>query len=184
MLKLPISKIELRLTHLIARDWSNATLDNFMITVSNPYRWMIPTLAFAMTLIYLDWKSGVIALLLGSVSASVADGINSRIIKRNTDRVRPGKQFPDIRSLGTMNTGKGSFPSNHASNTMAFALAFSFMFPWAGWILIPLSILVGYSRVYCGAHFPLDVLAGWFIGSGWSLILFNIFNLLSQAGHA
>jgi len=178
MLKLPVSKAELDLTYLFASKWSNAHLDKIMITVSNPYRWLIPTLSFAMVIIYLDWKAGISALVLGSLSASVADAINSRLLKKKTDRVRPGKQFEDIRSLGVMNYGKKSFPSNHASNTMAFAISFSFMFSWAAWLLIPLSLLVGYSRIYCGAHFPLDVLAGWAFGAIWSMIFFNIISLL------
>ena len=176
MLKLPISKVELDLTYLIAHKWSSPDWDKFMITMSNPYKWIVPTLLFTMALIYLNWEAGLAALVLGSLSAGLGDAFNSRFLKKKTDRVRPGKQFEEIRSLGTMNYGKKSFPSNHASNTMAFALAFSFMFPWAAWILIPLSLLVGYSRIYCGAHFPLDVLTGWLIGASWSTIFFSIFS--------
>ncbi len=170
--------MELDLTYLIASKWSNARWDKFMITMSNPYRWIVPTLTFAMVLIYLDWEAGLLAMALGSMSAGVSDTVNSRWLKKKTDRVRPGKQFEDIRSLGTMNNGKKSFPSNHASNTMAFAMAFSFMFSWVAWLLIPLSLLVGYSRIYCGAHFPLDVIAGWLLGATWSVIFLKIICLV------
>ncbi len=169
--------MELDLTYLIAGKWSNTHWDKFMITMSNPYRWLVPTLTFVMVLIYLDWEAGLLAVVLGSLSASVGDAVNSRLLKKKTDRVRPGKQFQDIRSLGTMNYGKKSFPSNHASNTMAFALAFSFMFSWAAWILIPLSLMVGYSRIYCGAHFPLDVFAGWILGASWSVLFYYLISL-------
>lgn len=163
------------LTYKIASHGSHARLDKFMILISNPYRWLLPVLTFAMIMIYIDWKSGLLALVIGGMSAGIADAINARILKKNTDRIRPGKQFSDIRSLGAMNRGKKSFPSNHASNTMAFAIGFSLLFPGAFWFLIPLSLLIGYSRIYCGAHFPLDVLAGWSHGAFWSLLLSYFF---------
>jgi len=174
MWHIPVSKHELKLTHLITGRWSHPWLDKFMVIVSNPYEWLWPALFIVMFLIYLDWESGIRAVLLGGLGASIADGLNTRLIKSNTDRIRPGKQYSDIRSLGVMNKGKRSFPSNHASNTMSFALGIGFVFPWSLWILLPLSILVGYSRVYCGAHFPLDVLAGWLHGMLWVTLLFGL----------
>ncbi len=148
-----------------------------MIVISNPYQWLLPTLVFAMLVIYFDWQSGLMALFLGATGAGIADSINTRFIKIHTDRIRPGKQYEEIRSLGTMNNGRKSFPSNHASNTMAFALGFGLIFPWAIWVMIPLSFLVGYSRVYCGAHFPLDVLVGWLHGAIWVLLTYTLISI-------
>ncbi len=178
MLILPVSRAELKLTYLITNTWSHPKVDKMMIIISNPYRWLMPLLTFALVLIYIDWQSALLALLIGGLGASIADGINSRFLKKITDRVRPGKQYDDIRSLGVMNHGKKSFPSNHASNTMAFAIALSFIYSWLAWFMIPLSLLVGYSRIYCGAHFPLDVVAGWGHGALWVILLFNVFSLL------
>ncbi len=178
MIKLPVSKTEKYLTFLITTKWTHPKLDQLMISASDPYRWLLPTLVFAMVLIYLNWEAGLLALFLSGSSAGIADSLNTRFIKKHTDRIRPGKQYSDIRSLGIMNKGKKSFPSNHASNTMAFALGFGFLFSWALWLLVPLSILVGYSRIYCGAHFPLDVLAGWIHGTVWVALLFQLASFL------
>ena len=178
MLLLPVSSLEKEMTYFIAKRLSHHRLDKFMIIVSDPYRWLLPTLCFAMLLIYLNWESGLLALLSGGISAGIADGLNTRFIKKHTDRIRPGKQYQDIRSLGVMNRGKKSFPSNHASNTMAFTLGFGVVFPWTLWIMIPLTLLVGYSRVYCGAHFPLDVLAGWLHGAVWVIAIYSLLSLL------
>lgn len=174
MLKLPVSSFEKKLTFLITGQGGHRRLDRFMITVSDPYQWLLPILMFAMVLIYKNWESGLLALLTGGVGAGIADVLNTRFIKRRTDRIRPSKQYLDIRSLGVMNKGRKSFPSNHASNTMAFALGFGLVFPWTFGIMIPLSLLVGYSRVYCGAHFPLDVVAGWLHGTVWVLLIHSI----------
>ncbi len=172
MIKLPISRFEKRLIYRIANDWSHPRLDKLMTMISDPYQWLFPTLTFSMILVYLNWETGILALFIGGLGAGAADGINARLIKPNTDRIRPGKQFDDVRSLGTMNKGLKSFPSNHASNTMAIALGFTLILPWVGWILIPLSLLVGYSRVYCGAHFPLDVITGWAHGAFWVSLIY------------
>ncbi|NQV15409.1 phosphatase PAP2 family protein [bacterium] len=170
--------MEKRLTFLIARDRSHPELDRFMVILSDPYRWLIPSLIFVMILIYINWANGLIALVLGGVAAGIADSINTRFIKKYTNRIRPGKQYPEIRSLGIMNRGKKSFPSNHASNTMSFALGFGLIFPGIIWVLLPLSLLVGYSRVYCGAHFPLDVVAGWLHGALWITLIFSFSSLI------
>lgn len=146
-----------------------------MIAISDPYRWLTPALVIFLVIIYIDWQTALSALLLGGLGAATADGINTRFIKKNTDRIRPGKQFEDIRSLGIMNRGKRSFPSNHASNTMAFAMGLALMYPGSAWLSISLSLLVGYSRVYCGAHFPLDVLFGFIHGAFWVISFYLIF---------
>ena len=175
MLKLPVSSAEKKITYLLTTRGAFPRLDRFMIAVSDPYRWLLPTLGFAMILIYMDWQSSLRALMLGGAGSAIADAINTRVLKKNTDRIRPGKLYADIRSLGIMNRGKKSFPSNHASNTMAFAIGLSLIFPWISWIAIPLSILVGFSRIYCGAHFPLDVVAGWLHGALWVVLISQLF---------
>lgn len=178
MISLPVSKIEKHLLFLISKTWSRRYLDNIMIQISDPYRWITPMLIFSMALIYFDWKFGIQAILLGGLSAGMADWINAKFIKPNVDRIRPGKQFEDIRSLGAMNRGKKSFPSNHASNTLAFTLGIGIFFPSTFLLFIPLAALVGYSRIYCGAHFPLDVVGGWIHGSIWVYITYNLVTVL------
>ena len=175
MLKLKVPTWEKNLTYLIANRWSATWLDPWMVTISDPYRWMMPALILLLVLIYLNWQSAMTILLLGGGAAAVSDALNTRVIKKRTDRIRPGKQFADIRSLGIMNHGKQSFPSNHASNTMAFALAFALVYPATAWLSISLALLVGYSRIYCGAHFPLDVLMGWIHGALWVVLFYLIF---------
>jgi len=65
--------------------------------------------------------------------------------------------------------GADSFPSGHASNTMALALAAVAVRPadarWSPWCwgAVGAAVLVGVSRVTLGFHRPTDVLAGWIL---------------------
>ena len=71
---------------------------------------------------------------------------------------------------------ENSFPSDHA--TLAFSIAFAFLFLKDFKIGIPLFILaflVDFTRVYVGLHFPLDIVASLFVSiiSGIIVIYFK-----------
>ncbi|MFG5778268.1 phosphatase PAP2 family protein [Comamonas sp. J-3] len=57
---------------------------------------------------------------------------------------------------------RGSLPSVHAC--ALFALAFGMLarkpMRWAGGVALLVALLVGWARVYCGIHFPFDIVAG------------------------
>jgi len=72
-----------------------------------------------------------------------------------------GSQFVPV-----MHEPTPSFPSNHAQGTMVSGIYIANAFrKWWLWLTaFVVIVLVGYSRLYIGVHFPQDVIAGWLIG--------------------
>ena len=58
-----------------------------------------------------------------------------------------------------------SFPSGHAASAFAFATAVGHVLPREAIALRGLAVLVAYSRVHTGVHYPGDVVAGSLLGS-------------------
>ena len=67
-----------------------------------------------------------------------------------------------------------SFPSGHVATNTIIAV-FCTMFYRRGWLYWFVTALVGYSRIYLGAHWPSDVIATVFLGVGESLFLLAVF---------
>ena len=64
-----------------------------------------------------------------------------------------------------------ALPSGHAQNSAAFwgLLAVRFRSPWGLVLAIVLPLIIGFTRVYLGVHYPTDLFLGWLLG--WSLAL-------------
>lgn len=82
---------------------------------------------------------------------------------------------PDLWSLLVVEKSY-SFPSGHAMISMALALTLIVLtyYSRARWFSIILGafyvVLIGFSRLYLGVHFPTDILGGWLISSVWILL--------------
>ncbi len=77
--------------------------------------------------------------------------------------------------------GLYSYFSAHASNAMAIAIFFSLLLKNNYKFLTPFlllwALLVAYSRVYIGVHFPLDVLTGMSVGILYAVLVFKLFSV-------
>ena len=65
-----------------------------------------------------------------------------------------------------------SFPSNPAVVGFAFAVPVFLRHRRLGMLMLLLAFLFSFSRIYCGVHYPLDVVAGALLGAvvGWWMV--------------
>ena len=94
------------------------------------------------------------------------------LIKASTDRARPFNLLREARVIGWREPGL-SFPSGHTAQTfLVVTLAIShFLLPWSvAVVLYGLATLVGFTRIYVGAHYPRDVIAGAILGLVWGTL--------------
>jgi membrane-associated phospholipid phosphatase len=84
-------------------------------------------------------------------------------IKELTMAPRPFDLNP---AVGLIDEEGFGMPSNHAqATTMIFGvLAHHLKKPWAWAAAVILALLVGFSRIYLGLHFPTQVIVGWVLG--------------------
>lgn len=114
-------------------------------------------------------RSAVLLLSVTGVAAAVT------ILKLLFARERPS----DIGAI--VNESTFSFPSGHAMGSMGLAAAVVLLL-WPTKWRIPVLIvgvlyvvLIGFSRLYLGAHYPTDIIAGWLLGAGWVATVYTIF---------
>jgi undecaprenyl-diphosphatase len=92
-----------------------------------------------------------------------------QLVKRTVVRRRPAWSAGCINLVAEPDPF--SFPSGHATASMSVALVYGAAFPaWAAPLLF-LALLVGFSRIRLGVHYPSDVLVGQLIAIGTAVLL-------------
>ncbi len=119
------------------------------------------SVAVAVAIAGLGGHDGRRTALYGLGSVAVTSALVNLLAKPIGGRRRPdraGAEIPAERRV-TMPRSR-SFPSGHSASAFAFAVAVGHSIPALRPPLFGLGMLVGYSRVHTGVHYPADVLAG------------------------
>jgi undecaprenyl-diphosphatase len=142
----------------------NAFFDLVMPYITEFDHWRYPLLIAWIILFFAGGKTLKISLFLLALLVGVLDYSNSFLFKHLFERLRPCNALAGVHLFGGC-PGSFSFPSNHAVNL--FGAAFFLGYVYRGWsfFLIFAAIVVGYSRVYVGEHYPLDVAGGIVLGA-------------------
>jgi undecaprenyl-diphosphatase len=143
----------------------------FLIITQFGNGWIAVPLIGAIIAFVTPRKYWVKALVCAALAGTLAGTLNTQI-KRLIDRPRPLLHFnqPDAPAYKVHVVGKPlkrrSFPSGHSSTVFAAATILAFFFRrWFFLAFVP-AIFIAWSRVYLGAHFPLDTLGGAAVGGG------------------
>ena len=107
------------------------------------------------------WRRPYPFLLVAATS--ITTSLLNALFKYAVERDRPPTVILDPKPLMEVPT-TSSFPSGHTSTSFACAYVISRLAPRLTIPVFVLAALIGFSRVYVGVHYPLDVIAGAIFG--------------------
>ena len=142
-------------------------LDRLMWSFTQIGNGMVAT-ALALVLYFAGDRLLAYELILGTLTLWLVVELVKLLVRRR----RPFIRLSQARIVGRRAGGR-SFPSGHTSQAFFMATLVAGYFHagvWAVCLLYASALLVGITRMYVGAHYPRDVLAGAILGSAWGLL--------------
>lgn len=166
-----LHSIDVFILEFVNLSYHNFILDNLSLIISNMgliYFWVIISIVLYL---FGDKKGKSIAKKM--IVVLVVTTILTQLIKIIVMRPRP---YTELSNLILLDLGTDySFPSGHTSTSTAMAYVLSC--EYKRWILMSIPVIVGFSRLYMGVHYPSDVLGGFLLGLVIAYMVEYFFNL-------
>jgi len=151
--------------------------DEIMHAISGRLIWAPLYLAILIYLGKTYKRKFYIILIFIILAVILADQISVQVFKNSVQRLRPCHE-PALDGLVHLYKGECGglfgFVSSHATNSFNVALIGLLLIRkrWFTISIISWALIVGYSRIYLGVHYPGDVICGSLLGAfiGWSMI--------------
>lgn len=159
----------------------NRYWDYFMTMYSDKFVW-IPFYVGFLVVMVRNFRPKVVLSYLLVVAAIIliCDQVSSSLLKPMVERMRPSNLdnpiSPMVHVVFNYRGGKYGFPSSHAANAWGISL-FAILLAKRKWLtgfLVPWAVLMTYSRVYLGVHYPGDLLVGTFIGILTAVVIYSL----------
>lgn len=134
---------------------------------------MLTAFILAGVLFLLTYRSTAIAIIAGTLTLWFV----VEMLKALTRRSRPFLVIEGTRVIGTRERGQ-SFPSGHTAQSFFLATWLSHEFALgvlATVALYAIAVVVGFTRMYIGVHYPRDVIGGAVLGYAWAFLLALIY---------
>jgi len=170
------------LFYAVNRGGENFLFDRIMPVISNFDYLKIPLLLLLLALFFFGGRKGKLVAISAILIVGFCDLVSSSVLKPLIGRVRPCNVLGGVHLFFSNHwiltpeiapkvyKASFSFPSSHAVNIFAGASLFSLYYRKWMPALLAVAVLVAYSRVYLGVHYPSDVLIGALVGVGLGVL--------------
>lgn len=153
---------------LFLNGFHNSFFDGVMFWVTKGLLWFPLSLFFLFFVIRKYKWNALVILFVAALMILVSDQL-SYLTKETVQRLRPSNQ-PGlmVHIVEAYKGGTYGFYSGHASNSICVAVFITILLGRKYWYVILAaflwSLVISYTRIYLGVHYPGDILAGWIVG--------------------